>query len=238
VRKKLPVVLMVAGAAMFGLAIIGGPVAAQSEQVCPGTQVAVENLPATISGVTITLVDDNTVHFDIPTGSTVQVCVKAGSAEQGDGPEIITLTADADVDHSSGKELSHVSVISVVTTPPPTTPPPTTPPPTTPPPTTPPPVTTTPPPVTTTPPPATTTPPPATTPPPPPPEETTTPPPPAGGPGPGPKQGPPNKLAFTGPEDLFRLGLAALGLLSSGSGLFLMGYRRRDGGIELPPPPQ
>jgi hypothetical protein len=103
--------------------------------------------------------------------------------------------------------------------------------------------TTTPPPVHTTPPPATTTPPPVTT--------TTTAPPPVGGPGPGgppnqgpPNQGPPNQpptqptgTAFTGPEgDLLRIGLAALGFLTSGSGLFLMGYRRRDG-IELPPPP-
>jgi cell division septation protein DedD len=135
--------------------------AGANDQVCAGTQVAFEDLPATIDGVTITVVDDDTVHFDIPEGSTVTVCVKAGSAEQGDGPETTTLTADADLDHSSGKEISHVSVISVTTptTPPPTTPPPTTPPPTTPPPTTPPP--TTPPP--TTPPPTT---PPPTTPPP------------------------------------------------------------------------
>jgi hypothetical protein len=212
------VVMAVAFAAQVG---------AQTEQVCPGTQVAVENLPATVNGVVITLVDDNTAHFDIPEGSTVQVCVKAGSAQQGDGPEIITLTADADVDHSSGKELSHISVISVITTPPPTTPPPTTPPPTTPPPTTPPPVTTTPPPVTTTPPPATTTPPPATT-PPPPPEDTTTPPSPVGGPGPGPNQGPPNKLAFTGPEAALPLGAAALALFSTGTGLMYLGRRRRD----------
>jgi len=116
---------------------------AQTEEVCSGTKVDFANLPATIDGVTITVVDANTVHFDIPEGSTVTVCVKAGSAEQGDGPENHVLTADADLDHSSGKGISHVSVISVTTptTPPPTTPPPTTPPPTTPPPTTPPPTT-------------------------------------------------------------------------------------------------
>jgi len=126
---------------------------AQTEQVCSGTKVDFADLPATIDGVTITVVDANTVHFDIPEGSTVTVCVKAGSAKQGDGPENHVLTADADLDHSSHKDISHVSVISVMTptTPPPTTPPPTTPPPTTPPPTTPPPTTpppTTPPPTT------------------------------------------------------------------------------------------
>ena len=110
---------------------------AQTEEVCSGTKVDFANLPATIDGVTITVVDANTVHFDIPEGSTVTVCVKAGSAKQGDGPENHVLTADADLDHSSHKDISHVSVISVTTptTPPPTTPPPTTPPPTTPPPT-------------------------------------------------------------------------------------------------------
>jgi hypothetical protein len=224
--KKLPVMLIVAGTAMLVLAAIGGPVAAQSEQVCSGTKVDVGNLPATILGVQVSLVDENTVRFNIVEGTTVVVCVKSGTA----GPEQFTITADTDITTSTGQDVSHVSVISVTipTTPPPTTPPPTTPPPTTPPPTTPPPVTTTPPPVTTTPPPATTT-------PPPPPEETTTPPSPVGGPGPGPKQGPPNKLAFTGPEDLFRIGLAALGFLSSGTGLLMMGYRRKNGGIELPP---
>jgi hypothetical protein len=124
---------------------------AAQDQVCPGTQVDVEDLPETIDGVTITLVSDFTVRFDIPEGTTVQVCVKAGSAEQGEGPQIFTLTSDTNI--TVAREISHVSVISVSTptTPPPTTPPPTTPPPTTPPPTTPPPTTpppTTPPPTT------------------------------------------------------------------------------------------
>lgn len=101
--------------------------------------------------------------------------------------------------------------------------------------TTPPPVTTTPPPVTTTPPPVTTSPPPVTTTtaPPPPPSETT--PPPVGGPGPGnPPNNPPpaegntpNKLAFTGIEDVLPIGALALALLGSGTGLVWFN-RKRD----------
>jgi hypothetical protein len=97
--------LLVMGAT-FGLSASAG-----TENVCSGSKVDFENLPATVDGVTISVVDENTVHFDIPDGSTVEVCVKAGSAKQGNGPELTTLTADADVVHSSGKELSHVSVV-------------------------------------------------------------------------------------------------------------------------------
>lgn len=99
--------LLVVGAT-FGLSASAGP-----DNVCSGSKVDFENLPATVDGVTISVVDEKTVHFDIPDGSTVEVCVKAGSAKQGNGPEYTTLTADADVVHASGKELSHVSVVSV-----------------------------------------------------------------------------------------------------------------------------
>jgi hypothetical protein len=51
-------------------------------------------LPATVEGVTISLVDENTVHFDIPDGSTVEVCVKAGSIKQGNGPEYTDLDGE------------------------------------------------------------------------------------------------------------------------------------------------
>jgi len=98
--------LLVVGAT-FGLSASAGP-----DNVCSGSKVDFENLPATVEGVTISVVDENTVHFDIPDGSTVEVCVKAGSVKQGNGPEYITLTADADVVHASGKELSHVSVVT------------------------------------------------------------------------------------------------------------------------------
>lgn len=108
--------------ALFGGALLAllallvvSPAWASNPGVCSGEKVDFEDLPATIDGVTITVVDDETVHFDIPEGSTVEVCVKAGSAKQGDGPEYYTLTEDGNLSHSSGKDISHVSVISVVT---------------------------------------------------------------------------------------------------------------------------
>lgn len=206
---------------VFGMVVYVGGASAAEDEVCPGTKVDVENLPATIDGVTITLVDADTVHFDIPEGSTVQVCVKAGSAEQGDGPEFFTLTADADLDHSSGKELSHVSVISVVTTT--STPPP--PPPTT--------STTTTTTTTSQPPPSTST---VTTP------TTGTQTPGPGGAGGSPiiaatsitkhhsnnnTKSPTEELAFTGPENVVPIGAIALLLASMGSGLLWVGSKRR-----------
>lgn len=87
-----------------------------NEGVCSGEKFDVEDLPVTTSdGVIITLVDDGTVHFDLPDGATsATVCVKAGSIKQGNGPEVIVIDEDSDLDHSSGKDLSHVSVIDVV----------------------------------------------------------------------------------------------------------------------------
>ena len=92
------------------------------EDVCSGTKFDVEDLPAEIDfdgdgdiDVTITLVDDNTAHFDLSDEVvSAEVCVKAGSENQGDGPENHVITEDSDLDHTTGKELSHVSVIDVV----------------------------------------------------------------------------------------------------------------------------
>jgi hypothetical protein len=106
--------LLIVGAT-FGVSASAGP-----DNVCSGAKVDFENLPATVGGVTISVVDEKTVHFDIPDGSTVEVCVKAGSAKQGNGPVYTTLTADADVVHPSGKDLSHVSVVSPTPEPTPT----------------------------------------------------------------------------------------------------------------------
>jgi hypothetical protein len=44
----------------------------------------------------------------------VQVCVKAGSAQQGDGPEFINFdpgVTETTISHSTGKEISHYSVL-------------------------------------------------------------------------------------------------------------------------------
>ena len=118
------VLSLLAFGATFGLAASAGP-----DNVCSGSKVDFENLPATVDGVTISVVDEKTVHFDIPDGATVEVCVKAGSAKQGNGPEYSVLTADADVFHASGKDLSHLSVVSLTSPTPDPTPSPTDPPP-------------------------------------------------------------------------------------------------------------
>jgi hypothetical protein len=75
--------------------------------------------------------DQTSFTVTAPAGSLIsQVCVKAGSDQQGNGPEIINYdppVASATFSHTSGKEISHYSVLFVpVPTPsesPPTTPP-------------------------------------------------------------------------------------------------------------------
>jgi hypothetical protein len=77
--------------------------------------------------------DQTSFTVTAPAGSLIsQVCVKAGSDQQGNGPEIINYdppVASATFSHSSGKEISHYSVLFVpVPTPTPSESPPTTPP--------------------------------------------------------------------------------------------------------------
>jgi LPXTG-motif cell wall-anchored protein len=100
---------------VVGMMVVAPFAFAAEDDKCSGEKYDVVDLPATTAdGVVITLVDADTVHFDLPDGAvSADICVKAGSAQQGDGPEYLTITGDADVDHSTGKELSHVSVIDV-----------------------------------------------------------------------------------------------------------------------------
>lgn len=61
--------------------------------------------------------DQTTFTFTAPDGFLVSsYCVKAGSLNQGNGPEIFTVDPPAELitfGHSSGKEISHFSVILV-----------------------------------------------------------------------------------------------------------------------------
>jgi hypothetical protein len=161
------------GVGLLGVTLIGGAAVAsasdhptnQNDGVCAGTH---QTPPA---GPSFT--------YTAPEGKLIAWwCAKAGSANQGDGPESHTVNPPAEsvtISHSSGKDLSHFSVKLVdkpkpttSTMPPDTTVPPTStlPPTTTVPPTTEPPTTTVPPttePPTTTVPPTTTEPPTTTT---------------------------------------------------------------------------
>ena len=102
---------------MMGWAIFPSTAGAAPDDVCPGTKVDVDDIGTgvTIDGVVITLVNDTTVNFNIVEGTTVTVCVKAGSENQGDGPEQHTITVDTSFQHSTLKDLSHVSIVSVST---------------------------------------------------------------------------------------------------------------------------
>jgi hypothetical protein len=114
--KKLLAIVAASTVMLLGVAV---PALAADGGVCSGEKYDVEDLPATTSdGVVITLVDADTVHFDLPDGAVAAiVCVKAGSVKQGDGPEYIAIYADADVNHPSGKDISHASVVDVVFSP-------------------------------------------------------------------------------------------------------------------------
>ena len=114
---------LVAALATFGAA---GTVGAQ-EQVCPNLDTG--HLSAgNQTSVTITAPEGKVI---------VQVCVKAGSTQQGDGPEFTNLNpgvTQTTISHTSGKEISHYSV-KFADAPPPNGPPPNGPPPNGPPPT-------------------------------------------------------------------------------------------------------
>jgi hypothetical protein len=97
---------------------------AQGSQVCPVLDTG-HQPGGGLTTITITAVD-----VGLPAGTLIgTVCVKAGSSQQGEGPEIITFDPpqlEVTFSHSSGKAISHFSVgIGTVTetpTPPPESP--------------------------------------------------------------------------------------------------------------------
>jgi hypothetical protein len=91
--------------AIATLATIGaaGTVGAGVDQVCPDLDTG--HLSAG---------NQTSLVITAPAGQViVQVCVKAGSAQQGDGPEFTNFdpgVTQTTISHSSGKEISHYSV--------------------------------------------------------------------------------------------------------------------------------
>jgi uncharacterized repeat protein (TIGR01451 family) len=83
-------------------------------QVCAGEKYNVDELPVTtVDGIHIELKDPETVLFDLPEGvESAVVCVKAGSAQQDEGPQNYTITEDTEI-NTGGKDVSHVSIVSV-----------------------------------------------------------------------------------------------------------------------------
>jgi hypothetical protein len=82
------------------------------------------------NGTKVDVVGDHaTVEVTAPDGFLISgYCVKAGSARQGDGPELVVVdppAATVTISHSSGKDVSHYT-IDVVPVPTTTTEPPTT----------------------------------------------------------------------------------------------------------------
>jgi hypothetical protein len=114
--RRLRVIMMLFIA--LGMMIASGSaVAAQNdnEQVCAGDKVDV-------GGEQLSIV------VNAPEGYLIsEYCVKAGSIEQGDGPEYVTVDPPASsvtISHSSGKAISHYS-LTLVQIPTPTEVPPT-----------------------------------------------------------------------------------------------------------------
>jgi hypothetical protein len=114
--RKLLATIAIATLATIGAA---GAVGAGVEQVCPDLDTG--HLSAN---------NQTSFTFTAPQGQViVQICVKAGSAQQGDGPEFIDFdpgVTQATFSHSSGKEISHFSAKFADAPPPTTAGPPTT----------------------------------------------------------------------------------------------------------------
>jgi hypothetical protein len=110
VRKLLAIIAIVTLATIGAAGIVG---AQDQEQVCPDLDTG--KLSAN---------NQTSVTITAPPGQViVQVCVKAGSAQQGEGPEITNFdpgVTSTTISHSSGKEISHFSV-RFAAAPPPTT---------------------------------------------------------------------------------------------------------------------
>lgn len=98
--RKVLLICFVGLLATIGAISIAG---AQGDQVCPDLDTGHQD-GGNATSVTITAPEGQVI---------VQVCVKAGSANQGEGPEFIDYNpgvTEATFTHSSGKEISHYSV--------------------------------------------------------------------------------------------------------------------------------
>ena len=101
-KKLIGAVVVLASCAVV-LTLGVAPAVSSNSQVCPaGTSGKID-----VSG------DHTTLTLTAPDGFVITgYCVKAGSAKQGNGPELYVLDAPAAsvvISHSSGKDISHYS---------------------------------------------------------------------------------------------------------------------------------
>jgi hypothetical protein len=102
--RRLFATIAIVTLATVGAIGTAGTVGAGVDQVCPDLDTGKIDPPG----------DPTSFTFTAPEGQViVQICVKAGSAQQGDGPEFIDFdpgVTSATFSHPSGKEISHFSV--------------------------------------------------------------------------------------------------------------------------------
>jgi LPXTG-motif cell wall-anchored protein len=102
--RKHKLLLLAAMFGVVGVATGGSPVSAQNEQVCQPQDAHVAPPNGTTKSITLTA----------PAGKViVEVCVKAGSTQQGNGPEVTTFDPGVKsytIKHSSDKDISHYTV--------------------------------------------------------------------------------------------------------------------------------
>jgi LPXTG-motif cell wall-anchored protein len=114
-RRARVAIAVLAGVATLGLA--AGSASADEEATCPNDG------KIDVGG------EQTSIVVTAPEGKLIAgYCVKAGSANQGEGPEdhvVDPPAAEVTITHSSGKAISHYRII-YVDVPPPTTQPPTT----------------------------------------------------------------------------------------------------------------
>ncbi|MFJ3405785.1 hypothetical protein [Promicromonospora sp. NPDC090134] len=97
--------LLVPSAAAFAAPVAGAPVATTGEATCP------KDGKVDVQG------DHTTLVVTAPEGYLITgYCVKAGSANQGLGPEDVVVdppATEVTISHSSGKAISHYTLITV-----------------------------------------------------------------------------------------------------------------------------
>jgi hypothetical protein len=125
VRKLLATIAVVTLASVGAIGTAGIVGAQGQADVCPDLDTGKIDPPGEPTSVTITAPEGQVI---------VQVCIKAGSGQQEEGPEFFTFdpgVTTITLSHSSGKAISHYSVEFADVPPPTTGAPPTTAPPVT-----------------------------------------------------------------------------------------------------------
>lgn len=116
-RTRSARLAFVAAATVAGLGVTAGSAAADTPPAQPDVEIAIDEPTCPKDGKIDVVGSHSSITVVAPEGTLIAgYCVKAGSIQQGNGPEHVVVNPPAEevtFSHSSGKDISHYTVVYV-----------------------------------------------------------------------------------------------------------------------------